>query len=66
VLLRESQSFFFAQQENNKYEDEEIMDGIQVSFSVNVMKHSCDENLEFFYRHDLNSYFIQSVCKEYN
>jgi hypothetical protein len=30
------------------------------------MKYIIDETLKFFYRHDLNSFFIQNVCKVLN
>jgi tetratricopeptide (TPR) repeat protein len=69
--LKGKPKLFFAQLENKKYvlyDDEEIMDDIQYykNFTLSVMTHFCDESLEFFYRHDLNSYFIQNVCKILN
>ena len=64
--LKGKPKLFFAQQEKKKDDDEKTTDGIRISVNVNVMSFKFDERLEFLYRHDLSSYFIQGVCKILN
>jgi len=64
--LKGKPKLFFAQQQKKKDDVEKTIDGIRISVNVNVMQFDFNEGLEYLYRHDLSSFFIQGVCKILN
>ena len=60
--LNRKPKLFFNQLEKKKNED----DGSLIRINWNVMKYIDDESIRFYYRHDLNSFFIQNLSKILN
>jgi tetratricopeptide (TPR) repeat protein len=60
--LNRKPKLFFNQLEKEKNED----NGSLIRINWKVMKYIDDESIRFYYRHDLNSFFIQNLSKILN